>query len=117
MNAVRLVACGCLIVTLVGCGGSPTTKPPELSNKDKIVGVWDFVKSSDQGSLPPGSTFEFTKDGKMKITIQVGDKRNTMEGSYEVEGDSLKSKPPGGEKEETSKIKTLTDKELVLEDK
>jgi uncharacterized protein (TIGR03066 family) len=36
-------------------------------NKTKIVGVWEVAK----GELPKGSTMEFTKDGKLKVTINV----------------------------------------------
>ena len=38
----------------------------------KIVGLWVIDKSS--GDLPPGTTIEFTKDGKLTATFKDQDK-------------------------------------------
>jgi uncharacterized protein (TIGR03066 family) len=84
-------------------------------NKTKIVGVWEVVK----GEAPKGATMEFTKDGKLKFTVEVEGKKVTVEGTYEVDGESIKTVgkgPDGKEHKETAKIKKLTDKELVIED-
>jgi uncharacterized protein (TIGR03066 family) len=84
-------------------------------NKTKIVGVWEVVK----GDNPKGSTIEFTKDGKLKINIEDNGKKIALDGSYEIDGESLKTvlKGPGGkEHKETLKIKKLTEKELITED-
>lgn len=133
MQLLRWTLAGSLIVGLAGCGNptstSPTNAPKptdgskptnpsnvEMSNKDKIVGVWEIVRG---GKLPPGTTFEFTKDGKMKVAMKVQDKTMNMEGTYTVEGDKLKNAgkgPDGKEQKETDTIVKLTDTELVLKD-
>ncbi len=95
----------CFILGLAGCGGS---------NKDKIIGVWEVAKSGS--GAPAGATIEFTKDGKMKMTVSMNGKEMSMEGTYSVEGDKLTATAgPKGEKD-TATIKKLTDSELVIED-
>ena len=115
MSSVRTLLSGLLLVAVVGCGGSSTTKPSEASNKDKIVGTWEVSKGE-----PAGGTVDFAKDGKMKMTMKMGDKAMSMDGTYAVEGDNLKvtmKEPDGKESSETMKIAKLTDKELVTEEK
>lgn len=147
MKVLRFALVGFLVLGLVGCGSSPTTKRDEKkdtagksddhketagkgddhketagkgddktehSTHDKLVGTWEVSK----GEMPPGSTVQFTKDGKMKVTMKAGDKTVLAEGTYEVEGMSIKTTQKQGAKEvkETLKIKSLTDKELVTLD-
>jgi uncharacterized protein (TIGR03066 family) len=89
------------------------------SNKEKIVGTWELVKSDDKDAPPPGTLAEFTRDGKLIITVIVEDKKIPVKGTYSVQGDTLKSAMPGQDGKEvtdTDTIKKLTDKELVLKD-
>ena len=81
----------------------------------KLVGKWEAAK----GDIPAGSTAEFTKDGKVKVVIKREDRKVTHEGTYKLEGDTLKltEKRDGKERTQSFKIKTLTDKELVLDDR
>jgi uncharacterized protein (TIGR03066 family) len=88
-------------------------------NKTKIVGVWEVVKSEASNGPQKGATVECTKDGKFKLTFEENGSKTTIEGTYKVDGDSVKSEskaPDGKEHKETLKIKELTDKKLVLED-
>jgi uncharacterized protein (TIGR03066 family) len=82
---------------------------------DKLVGKWEATK----GDIPAGSTAEFSKDGKIKVTLKRGDKTESKEGTYKLDGDTLKvtSKDGGMERTESFKLKKLTDKELVIGDK
>lgn len=85
--------------------------------KKKLVGVWI---AQEGGDMPAGSTLEFVKDGKLKITVKVGDKTIDVEGTYEITGDEtlkVTSKDPEG-KERTEKIKIskLSESELVTVD-
>jgi uncharacterized protein (TIGR03066 family) len=85
-------------------------------NAAKIVGTWELTKGE---TLPPGTVAEFSKDGKLKLTVKEGDKLVSVEGTYKVDGDSLtvKLKDTNGKNhEETMKLKSLTDKELVTFD-
>src|SRR6266849_3201131 len=111
MKAITLGLAAFLLVGLTAAYGADKKD----DNKMKIVGVWEVVK----GDAPKGTTMEFTKDGKLKFTVEVEGKKITVEGTYEVDGESIKTAgkgPDGKEQKETIKIKKLTEKELVTED-
>jgi uncharacterized protein (TIGR03066 family) len=125
MRATQISLCFVLLVVVVACS-SLTTVPGVsggASNKEKIVGIWEFVKvtgGDPKDSPPPGSTVEFTRDGKTKISLKVGAQPSVAEGTYTVDGDTLKmtSKGPGGmEHTDTVTITKLTEKEMVIEEK
>jgi uncharacterized protein (TIGR03066 family) len=109
------VACA-LVLSLAGLSLA-ADKDPAATNKKNIVGVWEVVKS-DSGA-PAGATVEFTKDGKMIVTIKDGDKTEKVEGTYTIDKDSITSKLKIGDqtKEETVKITKLDDKVLAVSDK
>jgi uncharacterized protein (TIGR03066 family) len=112
MNIVRLFAVlGCLVLVL------PASAEDKAPNKDKIVGTWEIVKSDSK--IPAGSTLEFTKDGKITMKLKNGDETFTVPGTYQIEGDQLKTVMTfkGEEMKETMTIKTLTDKAFVTVDK
>jgi uncharacterized protein (TIGR03066 family) len=107
--AILAVVGLCLIpFAIAGCG---------KSKKDMIVGTWE---AAEGGQVPPGTTVEFTKDGKMITKISVAGQEMSLTGKYEVVGDDLKTTNTNPktkqEQSETDKITTLTDKELVLKD-
>jgi uncharacterized protein (TIGR03066 family) len=145
MNVLRFAFLGCLISGLIGCGtpttssvtphtgggsgktpSTPAHKPEggtpaatgEKPNKDKIVGAWEVTKSESGG--PVGATIDFTKDGKMKMSMKTPDGKTVeMEGRYEVEGDkvtAITKGPDGKEKKEPGTITKLTDKEMSIKD-
>ena len=122
MKLFQYALVGCLVVGLAGCG-SPTTKgkaPASVSNKDKILGTWELVKAEAAEGIPPGTTVEYTKDGKVIVAVKADGKDMKIEGTYAVEGDSLKTtmKGPGGkEKTDTDTITKVTDTQLELKDK
>jgi uncharacterized protein (TIGR03066 family) len=96
------------------CLASPGRAAEKEDNAKKIVGTWVGVK----GEIPPGTTVEFTKDGKLKVAVKIQDKTINVEGTYKVEGDTVKittKQQNGKEKTETIKLKTLTDTKLVTE--
>jgi uncharacterized protein (TIGR03066 family) len=108
------VAC-CLVLALAG-----PCLAAEKTNKDKLVGVWEVTKSEN---APAGATVEFTKDGKMIVTIKDGDKTVKVEGTYTLDKDSitsvLKIKDKDNKETETKETVTitkLTDKELAVKD-
>ena len=83
---------------------------------EKLVGVWEVVKA-EQGALPVGSTIDFGKDGKAKVTAVREGKESTAEGTYVVDGTKLTVTLKHGEKEvkHAITIKKLTDTEFVSE--
>ena len=115
MRGLGLALAGWLALCLAGGVAADDKKADKNANKDKVVGTWEMVK----GTLPQGSTLEFTKDGKLKITLTIDDKKTTLEGSYTLDGDKLKTKitgPDGQEHSDTDTITKLTDKEMSLKD-
>ncbi len=75
----------------------------------------------DENAPPPFAVVEteFAKDGKMMLSVTVGKQNVTVNGSYSVEGDTLKTKittPDGQKISGTSTITRLTDKELSFKD-
>jgi uncharacterized protein (TIGR03066 family) len=101
---------------LSGVAVQTTTAADAKVDAKKIVGVWEGAKG---GEFPPGATIEFTKDGKVKVSLEANGKKVTVEGTYKVAGDKLTvtMKGPGGkEKTDTDTIKTLTDDKLVIHD-
>jgi uncharacterized protein (TIGR03066 family) len=118
MQLLRWALGGCLIAVLVyaSCSGE-AARAAEASNKEKIIGVWEIVKGG--GNVPKGATFEFTKDGKLKINATVEGQTISLDATYSVEGDKLKTAVPGpgGQKvEDTDTIQKLTDTEMILKD-
>src|SRR5262245_3195877 len=70
MNVLRL-----LVAVAVACALAVGARADEkkADNAKLLVGTWEVAKA-DQGTVPVGSTVEFTKDGKMKVTHKQGDK-------------------------------------------
>jgi uncharacterized protein (TIGR03066 family) len=113
---MKLARLALAVVFVLGVTAVRADEKKDAETKDKLVGTWEVTKGD---SLPPGSTAEFTKDGKLKLTIKADkDKSVTIEGTFKVEGETFKTtlKAEGKEHTETLKIKSLTDKELVIED-
>ena len=94
------------MLLLTGCG--------KKGNADLIVGKWELVKGEE---VPAGSVMEFTKDGKMKVTMTMAGKEIAMEGTYKVEGEKLTTSLNvfGKEISDTDTIKTLNETMLILE--
>src|SRR5260370_684748 len=97
-----------LCLATVACFLSVPAQAQDKKNAEKLVGTWTVTKSED---APPGALLEFSKDGKLKLTVTVEGKTISVQGTYKIEGDSIKvtmKGPDGKEKTETAKIKELT---------
>ena len=97
--------------------GANKTKPErtkEPTVQEKLLGRWVATK----GAIPPGSTFDFAKDGKLTITMKIEGKEISDESSYKVEGETLRITHKEGPMDvtESLKIKTLNDLSLITED-
>jgi uncharacterized protein (TIGR03066 family) len=119
-NIMRVLGLTLSMAVVVILSGIVSAEKKGTTNKEKIVGSWKLVKTSTSDTKSVGGTIEFTKDGKYGATDKVG--KAGAPGTYEVDGDKLKVKikdtfGKGSEKEYTFTIKTITDKEMVLEKK
>lgn len=114
MNSLRIVAATVVVAGLVG---SLQAQEKKADNKVLIVGVWELTKASEDRP-PVGTTMEYTKDGKVKMTGKAKGKEFVFNGTYVVEGNKLTGTMKTSDREEkgTLTIKKLTDKELVTED-
>jgi uncharacterized protein (TIGR03066 family) len=115
MKTQKLALATCLLFGLAVLASGDDKKPVDKpANKAKLVGVWE-----PQGKdVPPGTTLEFTKDGKLISRFEAQGKKRTVDGTYKVNGDALTVAFRMGDQERTEKlkIKTLTDQELVTVD-
>jgi uncharacterized protein (TIGR03066 family) len=119
MRCLRAVLVGCFVFGLIASPSLGRGEDKKASNKEKIIGTWELVKTTARGGAPPGTIVEFTKDGKLKITVTEGGMKLNLEGTYSVEGDTLKTAmktSDGKEATDTDTIIKLTDKELFLKD-
>lgn len=114
MKAMRWLALG-LVVCVVSAGARADEK---ADNAKLIVGKWEATKV-DEGTLPKGSIVEFTKDGKLKITVKMGDQDLTIDGTYKVDGNkfTITMKMGDDEQTQTITIKKLSKTELNTENK
>jgi uncharacterized protein (TIGR03066 family) len=114
MNAMRLAAVGVAVCLLtIGARAEDKADYAKL-----IVGKWEATKT-DEGTLPKGAIVEFTKDGKIKITVKEGDKEMTLEGTYKLSGNKFDLVLKMGDMEhtETITIKKITETEANTVDK
>jgi uncharacterized protein (TIGR03066 family) len=112
MKLLSVVLAGCLVA---GVSAARAEEKKGDGNAEKAVGTWEVTKGE---SLPPGSTLELTKDGKLKLVVKAATPV-TVEGTYKVDGTKLMvtmKLPDGKDHSETMEIKKLTDTELVTFD-
>jgi len=111
-TSVAIYAAGKAVTIQPGEQLEPEKK--ELSNKEKIIGTWELTKSD--GDVPVGSILEFTKDGKLKLTAKIDGKEVNLTQNYAVDGDKLSTSDLNRvDGWITTKIKKLTDTELVIQ--
>jgi uncharacterized protein (TIGR03066 family) len=119
MRCLRAVLVGCFVTGLIASPPLVRGEDKKASNKEKIVGTWELVKTDAKDGASPGTLVEFTKDGKLKFTLTVGGMKVFVDGTYSVKGDTLNTAitgPDGKKMTDTDTIQKLTDKEMVLKD-
>jgi uncharacterized protein (TIGR03066 family) len=116
MSALRLLG---VVVLLAGLGAAASGQDKKPGNEEKIVGLWETVKT-DTGTMPVGSRMEFQEGGKAMYTQKKAesDREVIVTGKYLVEGDklTLTFKIGTEERKQTLTIKNLTATDLVLAD-
>lgn len=108
-------ACVAMLL-VVSVGAAQDKKDAKKVDGAKLVGKWE-VSKAPENTVPKGTVIEFTKDGKLKLTVDFNGKKIEMEGTYKVDGEKLNTKmkdPSGTEHEDSDTIKTLSDEAAVL---
>lgn len=105
------------VLLIAGAIGFASAAKADDDTAKKLVGVWVIDKSGSD--LPPGSTIEFTQDGKVNAVVKEASGDLKFEGTYKTEKDkvTVKLKVMNETIEETVTIKKLTDNVLEVEDK
>ena len=121
MRALTLTAvCGVLLAG--GLTAAPVPKAKEKTTEEKIAGKWKLVKTDGTLSTEFDFVIEYKPKGVMTFTRtpQKGKegKEFVSEGKYKADADKIEwtVTEGGSDRGETSKIKTLTEDKLVLED-
>jgi uncharacterized protein (TIGR03066 family) len=110
MNAVKLLAV-CTFAVVIGAGA----RAEDADLAKMLVGKWVITKSAE-GAPPVGTVAEFTKDGKIKVTMKKDDKDTTMEGTYKCEAKKFACTFKIGDEEKVMKhdVSKISDKELIF---
>jgi uncharacterized protein (TIGR03066 family) len=120
MRLVGAVVLVCSTFILAPAGKTEATggEKKGVTNAAKLLGKWEATK----GEIPAGAVLELTKEGKVKLTLDLKGTDvpiawSGLQGSYKVEGDKLKTVRKVGDNEltDTVTIKTLNNSTLVLE--
>ena len=116
MSALRFALLGVLVL-VIGSAASAREEKTKI-DKSKLIGTWTLVKTNSKNTPPEGADIkvEFTKDGKLNLSIKVEEKSVKINGTYTIKGDQMTTvmKGPGGkEKKETVTITELTAKKFV----
>jgi len=111
MRFTGVVLAGLLALGLSACSKSSTTGGGggDGGNASKILGTWTAQEGPDKGV-----SFEFQKEGKLKILSEKGEE--AAKGTYTLEGDKLTMKIEGDKDAKPDTIVKLTDSELELKD-
>ncbi len=115
----QIIAIGLFAFLGVHIIAAPVPKPlPVKTNAEKIVGKWDLVKSSNGLAEGTKCIVELTKDGKMSITMDFGERTIKYEGTYKFDKDNIDYEVSlnGNKKAEILTIKMATDDELAVTD-
>jgi uncharacterized protein (TIGR03066 family) len=115
MSAIRIALLGSLVLAI---GVASAREEKAKIDKAKLIGTWTYVKTTSAKAPPEGAEMkvEFTKDGKLNVSMKLEDKSRKLSGTYKVDGDQLTSVlkgPSGKDKKETVTISELTAKKLV----
>lgn len=105
-----------IAVVAVGLLGLSGTGRAADDNKELIVGAWE-IAYSDAKDVPVGTKLEFTKDGKVNITVKADGKDVTVDaGGYKVEKDMVTLTGKDGVKNDKGRICLLNKTSLVIND-
>jgi uncharacterized protein (TIGR03066 family) len=100
----------------VGLFGLPGSGRAADDYNELIVGTWE-IAYSDAKDVKVGTRFEFTKDGKLILTLKTDGKDTTIDaGGYKVEKDTVTLTGKDGDKNRKGRIALLNKSSLVIND-
>jgi uncharacterized protein (TIGR03066 family) len=119
---IAWVIAGVLMLLLGGVAGvyyvlrhAPTdaeSEPTARTNRDRLIGTWDKVRTKP---IDLEASYEFTHDGRLIVT--KSEKGTwTEQGNYTLNGDTLQVNLLGESRARILTIRTLTDRNLVVEE-
>jgi uncharacterized protein (TIGR03066 family) len=116
--SMRVILAGLVAAFLTAAAGGPAVgrdaKDAKVDGK-LLVGKW----TSDEEKKKDKMFIEFTKDGKLAITLDIGGgKEFKIDGTYKLDGNKLAVKMSfmGEEKSEVMTVNSLTKTKLVTTD-
>jgi uncharacterized protein (TIGR03066 family) len=105
-----------MAVFAVGLFGTISTVRGADDNKELIVGTWE-IAYSDAKDIPVGTKLEFTKDGKVNLTLKVDGKDVTVDaGGYKLEKETITLTGKDGNKNDKGHICLLNKSSFVIND-
>ncbi len=114
---MRVILTGLAAAFLTAAAGGPAVgrdaKDAKVDGK-LLVGKW----TSDEEKKKDKMFIEFTKDGKLAVSVDFGGKELKIDGTYKLDGNKLSVKMSfmGEEKSEVMTVNSLTKNKLVTTD-
>ena len=113
MRTITGVTLAVLLAVAAGASAQDTKDgKKDAVDAKKLVGKWEPKEKKES------VTIEFTKDGKLILSVDAGGKTQKLEGSYKLDGNKLTVtvKFMDQEMKEEVTINSLTDDELTTTD-
>jgi uncharacterized protein (TIGR03066 family) len=105
-----------MVVMAMGLFGTASSVRGADDNKELIVGTWE-IAYSDAKDIPVGTKLEFTKDGKVNLTLKVDGKDVTVDaGGYKLEKETITLTGKDGNKNDKGQICLLNKSSFVIND-
>ncbi len=97
----------------------PKDKPKSVPVAELIVGQWKLFKTDNE--LPKGTTavLDMKKEGKLTLTMELNGEKQTIEGTWKLDGDKKLTAvmtARGMENKSVMTIEKLTDEDFVTVD-
>ena len=115
MRTITGFALAVLLAVAAGASAQDTKdgkKDKDAVDAKKLIGKWEPKDKKDNVTL------EFTKDGKLLLSVEAGGKTNKLEGTYKLDGNKLTVvlKFMDQEMKEEVTVSKLTDDEMETTD-
>lgn len=106
-----------VVFGLVAVGSLASPVRGADDNKELIVGLWELV-FSDAKDVPAGTRLEFTKDGKVKMTLKADGKEIAADDVYKIAKDVLTvgAEPRNKRAGDSGRVCLLNKTTLVIHD-